>query len=628
MIQAGLNLMSQAISVHDQDLRLVHANQPFQAMFQIPDTLMQSGTEFRAILNYVTQNGEYGPIDDIETFINEKIDLARRFEPHYFERTRANGTSISIEGSPLDGGGWISVYTDITDVKKQERLFRSRAKDLSDELLLRSEELAETNRELSATIRALEAAQLELTQSRARLDLINRMTPAHIAHVDAGGIYTHSNGRLPCVLPLAENDVVGRPFDEVLGDEIWEQVAPQFEKVLRGAPTVSEFRDESSGRFVRLAMSPDTSPDNTVEGAFILSTDVTEEVLARLALTHARRKELAAQLTSVMTHDFSNLLTIIMGQQDQLQRVAGKDPGLTKISDTILSAARRGRDLIASLNAVDAQRRIEPVAVEMKPFLEGLEHLARAALSEDMTLDLHTDLPDPKLILDPGFAQDAVLNLVLNASEACDGPGAISVSITRTGENDLQFLVTDTGPGFSPEARENAMNPFYSTKGGKVGRGLGLTSAFDFAKSCGGNLRIRNLRQGGAAVSIKIPYLPAEQSQSQLVLLVDDEDAVRQTVRRYLRQAGHTVIEATSPAEAAPLTRIDGLSLVLTDLDLGQGGTGIDVVKSLPDEIPRLIMTGLPASDPLRRDAERHCGVLLKPFEYAQLERAISGLTN
>ncbi len=625
MIQSGLNLITQAISIHDPDLRLIHANQRFQSMFLIPEELTRPGTDFRTLITYLAERGEYGPVDDAKLFIDEKVALAQRFEPHYFERTRANGTSISVEGSPLDGGGWISVYTDITDIKEQEALFRSRADDLSKELLARSEALSQTNRELSATVRALETAKLELTESREQLDLLNRMTPAHIAHVDADGVYTQSNGRLPSVIPFADSDVVGRPFREVLGDEIWEHVRTRFDTVLSGAPSVSEFRDEESGRFVRLAMSPDMDGNGAVKGAYLLSTDVTDEALARHALAHARRKELATQLTSVMAHDFSNLLTIIMGQQDKLALASAGDTHLTDISDTIKAAANRGRELIEHLNQIDTQRNVEAVPVKSSAFMTGLEQLARAALPEGIALSFDTDVPDDVLVLDPGFAQDAVLNLVINAAEACSGTGTVGVQIGRAGKTNLEFIVTDNGPGFSEEGLTNALVPFYSTKSGKVGRGLGLTSAFDFAKSCGGTLRIRNRETGGAAVTIRIPYQTAS-DEKRLVLLVDDDDTVRKTVRDQLRRAGHTVIEATSVDEARKLMTIDGLSLVISDLDLGAEGTGVDVVAEVPRDIPRLIITGLPLSDQRRQKAEETCEVLVKPFDFDSLQSAIARL--
>jgi len=287
MIFSGLNLLKQAISWHDEDLRLISANRRFQEMFNLPDALVQPGAEFRDILLYLTDQGEYGPVDDAAAFVDEKVRLAFTFEPHYFERTRSNGTSISVEGHPFEQGGWISVYSDITQTKLQEAFIRSHAESLSEELVTQAEDLASTNRALSATVNALQVTKQELTNSREQLALMNRMIPAHIAHVDSAGIYTHSNGKLPTVLPAADKDIVGRSFENALGSSMWSRVSPDFSKVMTGVPTTSEIRDATSGRYIRLAMTPDFAPDDTVQGAYILSMDVSDEVSARAALAHA-----------------------------------------------------------------------------------------------------------------------------------------------------------------------------------------------------------------------------------------------------------------------------------------------------------------------------------------------------
>ncbi len=627
MIRSGLNLISQAISIHDQDLKLVHANRRFQIMFGLPDALMEPGTGFEETLTYVAERGEYGPVDDIPAFVADKMALARQFEPHYFERTRANGTSISVDGSPLEEGGWITVYTDITAIKRQDERVRSRAESLSEELIERSAALAETNRALTATVRALEAAKEDLRASRERLDLINRMTPAHIAHVDETGHYTHSNGRLHSILPETGHNIIGQHMRDVLGDHIWMHVDPRLADVMTGTSDVSEFRDDQSGRFIRLAMTPDFGPENTVRGAYILSTDVTDEVTARNALTFARRRELATQLTSAMAHDFSNLLTIIMGEQSRLDAVGGLDPNVREISDTIRTAARRGADLVGRLNSVSPRQSLDPTAVNLPAFLKAFEPLARAALSDGLTFSLTSDLPDDSLIFDAGFAQDALLNLIINAGEACGGRGAIALTVRKTPDRQLQFRVTDDGPGFAPTALDEAVNPFYSTKGGKVGRGLGLTSAYDFAKSSGGILHFGNRPHGGAEVELRIPYLLSATHETGLVLLVDDEDHVRRTVRNHLRACGHDVIEAASVEEASHLMGVSGLTLIVTDLDIGGQGTGLDVAAGAPPDVPVVIITGLPPDDPLRIKARTAHLVMQKPFGFDDLKRQLDKIS-
>ena len=620
---SGLNLIKQAISIHDKDLRLLVANHRFQKMFNLPDHLVRSGAEFRDILTYLSEKGDYGEIDDIGAFVDEKIQLARAFEPHYFERTRSNGTSISVEGNPLSQGGWISVYTDITDIKRQEGFIRSHAASLSEKLVQRSEDLAQTNRNLAATITALEAAKEELTNSREHLSLINQMTPAHIAHVSADGVYTHSNGKLPTVLSHVDHQIVGRKFGEVLGANVWAHVGPRFQNVLDGNPSVSEFFDENSERHVRLAMTPDHDDDGDVRGAYILSMDVTKEVSARSAVTHARRRELAAQLTSGMAHDFANLLTIIMGQQAQLEDHAAHNPALAVVSSTIKSAAKRGGELIESLSRIESPRRLDQVTVPLASFLDTVAQLTKAAVPPETTIEIVSSVTDERLVFDPGFAQDAVLNLVLNSSEAMDGEGHVKIEVARSTTNMLEILVLDEGPGFTEDGLTNALAPFHSTKSGKVGRGLGLSAAFDFAKSCGGTLRLRNRIQKGAAVSLRIPYTPVSASRAGLVLLVDDDDDVRASVRGLLRRAGHAVVEAVSVAEASQLVGLDGLTHIVTDLAIGDVETGLDVAALVPRPIPILVITGLPMSNALRQRAERDFHVLSKPFEFEALQQAL-----
>jgi len=623
MTLSGLNLIQQAISIYDAELKLRVANRRFQKMFNLPDELVEVGADFEATLTYLAEKGEYGQVDDITAFVTEKVDLARGFKPHYIERTRANGTLISIEGNPLAQGGWISVYTDITDVTREQEFIRSHAESLSEELIKRSETLSLTNRELQATVTALEATKAELTASREEIQLLNEMMPAHIAHVDARGIYTHSNGKLHTILPRASTQITGRTFQETLGQDIWAQVEPRFQSVMKGNSSTSELYDEASGRYIRLAMTPDTD-DDKVNGCYILSMDVTEEVSARTALTHARRRELASQLTSGMAHDFSNLLTIIMGQQAKLEELSAQNQDVLQISETIKSAAKRGTDLIESLSQVESRRTLDPVVVDIDDFLLNFERLAKAAVPSGVSLFIECNLSDQRLVFDPGFAQDAMLNLVLNASEAMEGSGAVRIALTCEGRHSLNISVMDEGPGFTPDALKNALAPFYTTKKNKLGRGLGLSAAFDFAKSCGGKLRIGNHHDGGALVDLRIPYLPAKTKKPGLVLLVDDDDDVRATVRSHLRRAGHAVVEAGSVADASKLIELEGLTHIVTDLDLSPDESGLDLVKLIPAGTPVLIMTGLPKTHPLRQEAEANNLVLSKPFRQETLENALA----
>ena len=620
---AGLNLITQAISIYDNDLRLVVANAQFQKMFNLPTHLVESGAGFEDTVRHLVHCGDYGDIEDIDAFIEERQNQARAFEPHYFERTRPNGSTISVEGVPLEEGGWVTVYTDISTIKAQEQLLQNRSSNLSDKLLARSEELSQTNRALMATVTALEEAKRNLTASQYRLNLTNAMTPAHIARVSPKGIYTYSNQKLHTILPNQSSDVIGKHLHDALGEDAYRHVRPGFARALMGEAPVLEFSDAQSSRHVRIAFTPETNDANEVIGVYLLSTDVTDEVNARQALVHARRRELAAQLTSGLAHDFNNLLTVILGQQGRLQAQPNLSPTQQEIGETIKAAAFRGAALIAELSKVDTKRALNICPVQMLPFVENVGRLAQAALPDGTVLEITHDLPDPDLMLDAGFAQDALLNLVLNAGEAMEGPGSVSLNICRDAGPTLRLSVRDTGPGFTDHALKNALAPFYTSKRGKMGRGLGLSTAFDFAKSSGGRIQLANHSGGGADVTLHLPYISPPSDTPGLILLVEDDPELRATIRAQLRDLGHAVVETDNVAEALRLVQVADVSLILTDVMLAKGDTALDLSHGLSEarhDLPVRAITGLPKNDPVRTAVAQKHPVLSKPFTMAALK--------
>ncbi|KPP88569.1 MAG: Signal transduction histidine kinase [Rhodobacteraceae bacterium HLUCCO07] len=615
MMMAGLNLIQQALSIYDSDLRLVISNRMFRDMFGLPEALVTPGALFEDTIRYLATSGEYGPIEDIEEFVTARVEQARAFVPHYMERSRANGRMISVEGSPLPQGGWITVYTDITATKRAEQLLRTRSEELSDQLLSHAEELSAANRELAATVTALEEAKRQITEAEARTRLTTEMMPAHIAHVGIDRRYTYSNRRLSTIMPGSQTNIVGKHVADVMGPQPWSVIGPQLDSAYAGQPSVFEFTHEPSSRRVRVALTPDP----TSGGVYILSMDITEETQARTALQQTRRREIAAQLTSGLAHDFSNLLTIILGMQSRLQRMElpGEAGGLIAAT---LSAARRGGTLLNRIADITGAREVHPRPTDLAAFLRDIETLAGSTLPPQIKLEINNLIAHEALILDAGMLQDSLLNLVLNARDACKGQGRILLIARTVQDTWAEFIVRDTGPGFSPQALEHGFEPFFTTKGGE-GSGLGLAMVYDMTKLVGGRAMLAN-REGGGQVSIRLPLRPASAPIAPgLVLLVEDSTDLRATIRDMLTGAGHTVIEAASATEALSLvTQIQDISLLLSDISLEGDDTGIDLFDRLPDQHPPVfLMTSLPSTHPLHQAAASRAPVLAKPFTADQL---------
>jgi signal transduction histidine kinase len=612
---AGLNLIAQSLSIFDHNLRLVKINRPMQQMFNLPDAMVQPGVSFEAVIRYLVEAGEYGPVDDVSEFVKTRVERARDFKPHYMERTRANGRTISVEGAPLPQGGWVTVYTDITRTKEHEVLLRARSEELSEQLLAHSEALSATNRKLEATVNALEEAKHQLTEIEARTRLTTEMMPAHIAHVGPDGIYTYSNRRLNSVIPGRPSSILGLHISDALGGSAFGRIKPYLEKAYCGTSSVFEFTDKPSSRRIRAAFTPDGKG-----GVYILSMDVTEETQARVALQHTRKRELAAQMTSGLAHDFSNLLTIILGMQSKLKRMPLPD-GATDLVDATLAAAQRGGSLLGRIGDMTGHRTLRPVACNVAEVLNDLNILAGPALPKGMSLNIQNLLHSnaPNILLDVGMVQDSLLNLILNARDACGAQGGIRLTVRNLDNTWIEFQIEDTGPGFSADALKQALDPFFTTKGSE-GSGLGMSMVYDMTKLAGGDLRFGNTGSG-AIVTLRLPYRIAPDAVGGLVLLVEDSDDIRANVRDMLIDLSHSVIEATSADEAIALAAdLPDISMVLSDILIEGAGTGIDVVNRMRGTgVPCVLMTSLPPDHALHQQALSIAAVLRKPFNTASL---------
>ena len=610
MTAAGLNLIGQALTIFDSDLRLAVSNAPFKEMFNLPDELVANGAPFEDTIRHLALRGEYGDIDDLEAFVAERIEVARAFEPHYVERYRSNGTVISVEGSPLPQGGWITVYTDITSNKKQETLLRARSEELTDQVLAHAEELASTNRALAATVSVLGETKRHLTEVEARTRLTTEMMPAHIAHIDETGHYTYSNRQLSTIIPGRPNNIIGMHISDALGLGVYEKIKPMLHSAFAGENTLTEFTDAASTHRIRAAFTPDTRG-----GAYVLSTDVTLETQTRVALQQTSKRELAAQVTSGLAHDFSNLLTIILGMQSKLARLDELPSAAKPLIEGTLNAAKRGGDLLGSIAEITSQRVQRPRVTDLHALLREMETLAAPTLPENIVFTVTGQLPNKAVLLDQGAIKDALLNLILNARDACGSNGTIKLSASTVHNTWIEFTVSDTGTGFSEDALKHACDPFYTTKGSE-GTGLGLPMVYDITKLAGGDLRLQNTPEGGASIRLRLPLRFNPEVTGGLALLVEDNDDLRALYRDMLTDMGHSVIEATSADEATALiANLPDIALILSDIRLSGEGTGLDLLKRIEKgKTPVVLMTSLAPNDPLHQEAQAATTVLAKPF--------------
>ncbi|MEM1231137.1 MAG: ATP-binding protein [Pseudomonadota bacterium] len=394
-----------------------------------------------------------------------------------------------------------------------------------------------------------------------------------------------------------------------------------------------------------------------LESVVIARTQELETELANRLLLQEERRQLEAtlaegdklrsigQLTSGVAHDFNNLMTVVSLSAEML-RQDGAHLTLRQqqcVEDILLAADSAAR-VTSGLLAYARQQPQEPEQVDLHEFLAQAEPLLRRTLEEGIELTLRCEDERPNAKADPGKPftalvdranlTTAIINLLMNAREAMGHRGEVELLVTA-GAEFIELAVSDSGPGMTETQRVRATEPFYTTKGGGKGSGLGLSMVFGFARQSGGDLRLEASAAGGTravialpraqadAVLVAVPERPllAPLTGSARVLLVEDQHALRATLCRMLENLGLEVIEQENADQAAGWVARLGLpDLLLSDIVMPGQRNGIelaDELRALDAKLPVLLMSGytelLDISYPLLR----------KPFAFGELERRV-----
>ncbi len=659
LIESGLNLIQQGVTIYDSNLELVAWNRRFVEIYSLPNGLVKRGSTFEDVVKFLATKGEYGP-GDIDKLVEERVNRARMFEPHYLERKRPNGTSIAVEGHPLKNGGWVAVYTDVTAQKNQEELLKERSEFLSDRLLQDSARLSETNRQLLAANRALEEVKYALTASEDRLQVINKSLPAHIAYLDRNLVYRFSNLRLPEIWGIPKNnakkEVVGEKMEDIFPNDIFTYLKPFLEQSLGGETISTEYDNPTEAQpdhAVRVIFTPEKNQKGEVIGLFVLSTDITDQRKVANSIINAQRLEAVTQLTGGLAHDLNNILTIVLGNLSRLHEQLG-DSEDDDAENTIIStkkAARRAARIMESLVAFSRRRALEPRATNVSRVLRELYGLAVPNLPPSIQLNL--EMPDASMtaFIDESAFQDAVINLLFNARDALPGGyGKIEIALTAEKPDSLIVTISDNGHGFDDEMLENAYQPFFTTKERGAGTGLGLSMVQGFALQSGGDIWIESELGKGAKVHLKLPAMNIGQEDIVIkedkdvstlkisstigpILVVEDQADIRENIRYVLRNADLTIIEAASGAEALEILNVvEEIELVISDITMPGSINGLDLARTTKKILPDMkiiLMSGLAETDQIWCDAVKEFETLRKPFDNTKLLNTIhQSLTN
>jgi PAS domain S-box-containing protein len=392
-------------------------------------------------------------------------------------------------------------------------------------------------------------------------------------------------------------------------------------------------------------------------GAFQFVTDVTQRLKdqrtlaqAQEALVQAQKLEAMGQLTGGVAHDFNNLLTPILGALDMLTRRGVGDDREQRLIHGALESAERARTLVHRLLAFARRQPLQSVPIDVGGLVRGMTDLVASAIGPTISLTMRMADALPMARADSHQLEMAILNLAVNARDAMDGAGRLTISVSAEfieGSHPsglkpgayVRLCVSDTGKGMDDATAARAIEPFFSTKGVGQGTGLGLSMAHGLACQLGGALTIDSRPGAGAHISIWLPQSdestrsdesPAlsvgRRSAAGLVLLVDDEAHIRAITADMLTELGFDVREASSPEAALSLVQAGLVPDVLVTDHLMPGMTGVQLAGAIHAIAPQtraLIISGFAEVGSL--DAAMHR--LAKPFKQSDLAAALAELS-
>ncbi|MFP8882303.1 MAG: ATP-binding protein [Myxococcota bacterium] len=318
-------------------------------------------------------------------------------------------------------------------------------------------------------------------------------------------------------------------------------------------------------------------------GIQVIARDITRRRDAERHLEQVQRLDSIGRLAGGIAHDFNNLLMAILGNADILRTAEPESKNAIEIEE-IVNATERGRALTRQLMLFGRAQIGQPTDVDISDVVVGLRSLLTRLIGENVQLDI-TSQAGALVRCDRSQLEQVVMNLAINAKDAMPQGGSIAFTVRRESsdatESDRIILsVTDDGCGMDAQTRSHAFDPFFTTKGPFHGTGLGLAVVHGIVEQTGGRIALDSKPDHGTTVTIEFPasvvQLQATETHesaedapaADTILLVEDDDAVRNVTLRFLRQAGYQVFEAGSPSGAIEFSReYDGrIDLLVSDV--------------------------------------------------------------
>jgi PAS domain S-box-containing protein len=521
-------------------------------------------------------------------------------------------------------------------------------------LLVTAEPIIEKgSKTIGAVCTARDLSELRKAEAKAREHqslLMNILESAResIYAVDTEGRFQWCNNATLSATGYKSENLIGHSFLDITFEADRETVRENFERTLEGKPQTYEARFYAYDGSLRYALF-DTAPlvvDGQTTGVLGIARDITEQKQERQRAAQADKLRALGQLASGVAHDFNNALTAILGRA-QLMRRQVADDALIHNLDVIQTAAE---DAAATVRRIQTFARQSPSKefelLDTSNLLRDAIEITRTRWENEARLrglrydvELHADCPY-HVLGSASELREVYVNLIVNAVDAMPLGGRLTISCERLGER-LLLRFTDTGLGMTEDVRERIFEPFYTTKGAH-GTGLGLAVSYGIIERHEGQINVESEAGRGTTFEIDLPAAdPAAASDgkptrrhdapSMSMLVIDDEEFVRETLADMLAMLEHKVTAVDGGREALQKLTAGDFDLVFTDLSMPEMD-GWEVAREIRRrfgyEINVILVTGHGAGTPVAPGDEHLInGIIGKPFDFDQVAEIIAQVT-
>jgi PAS domain S-box-containing protein len=548
--------------------------------------------------------------------------------------------------------------------KQVELALRQSESTLDAKVAERTAQLAATNAQLVA-----EAESRERAEGRFRL-LVEGVVDYALYMLDPDGVITNWNTGGERIKGYSASEIIGQHYSRFFTDEDRAAGIPAMalaKAAAAGKYEAEGWRVRKDGTRFWASVVLDAIRDN--EGRLLgfakITRDVTERRDAAIALqrsneqlAQAQKMEAIGQLTGGIAHDFNNLLQVIIGNLEALRR---RNAGSDDTSQRMLQAAVRGAESAATLTnrllAFSRRQPLNPKPIDVNALVSGMSEMLHRALGETITIETVLAAGIWRVAADANQLENSLLNLAVNARDAMPTGGRLTIATANTLIDDADaeanamvagpyvvIVVGDNGTGMDADVLKVAFEPFFTTKDVGKGSGLGLSQVYGFITQSGGHVRIDSEIGEGTTVKLYLPRLMTKDdishaplahdvpmgSPDRLILVVEDDDAVREHVVSMLGELGYSVLEAADGAGALRMLDANpAVQLLFTDVGLPGEMSGRDVANAARVARPTLLVlftTGYARHAIVHQGRETGVDLLPKPFTYAALANKLHQL--